>query len=1082
MLPNGLKAYQGVLGVDGRPQPFDPLRDKVAELLISMHKDFIVVKLRPCCQNCKRYITGAPGLEVKYRCKECAKQDAPPLCQVGGSGSGGGGSSSKKAGGGGNLLPSAATGLIGGLGGGVSGGGMGGDVTSTISGSGNSSASSGEKVKVTYDLCLDCYERERKARQAGRPGQLNHEHDIRHFIPISVELAPGLHRTPPPGMVVATTSAAGAGVAAPPLALADAPSSSSGGSASSSGFAPIAPAPTSSSSSAAAAAPVAEAANSSSNNSGNNNSNNSSSSSSSGPAASAASASGSAGTASPEGGARPTSTSTTCSDGGGGGGMGGGGSGAPARPRKSRFSDANPSTSSSSSSSSSAAPGGGSSPATVPAADAAAATTAPSAISAPSSTGSAAASAGADTPLPTTASTSDGRPLPPSLIASTVASGVQEAEARLASGNAEGGVVLASEPGAPHSELAGRPSNREAAAAVAGSGGGDVATPSAGSASDVKPDSTDVKPDSTDVKPDSTDVKHAVAAAAGGGRDQQPQQLAGATSAAAAAPAYGAAIVPTVATITATTPAAGAGAGAGGPYSPDGYLVDPDPTMDSPFFHTRQAFLNLCQGNHYQFDQLRRAKHSSMMILWHMHHPLAPSFVHACNNCAAAIISGHRWSCSVCDEFDLCKDCHEKVGGSHEHKLTQLPVCGVEGTEAAAAAAQAHQAATGLIPRELSLLLHCSSCAGCPSNTCARFKMMITHVEQCGRRAEGGCDTCRRMLTVLALHARSCRLQGSACPVRQCAELKERMRRSGSSQQAMDARRRAAQTAKATSGREGVAQDPNDAATTTAAAAGAAGVGAGGAALTPSSSSSADSGSATAVVAPSASPSSSSSVGAAPSADAAYAMKGGKGPRSQPALGDLPSAGGVAGSGTAGSAGSGGSSGGGSGNRLMNMTHEEAVAQLAKVNDSVRAMVATYPFCEGQWGTFIAQQKATYVTGYCAHVTAEAAKKGAPPPSGMPSDFGALPLQWQVHCLYRSYQLFMQRINAMYQTRLHQLRPIIPGGEQGQGGGAAGGLQEGSATGSSSPAAQDPAEGGALLPGAPSGESPTGDASGSTIL
>lgn len=43
---------------------------------------------------------------------------------------------------------------------------------------------------------------------------------------------------------------------------------------------------------------------------------------------------------------------------------------------------------------------------------------------------------------------------------------------------------------------------------------------------------------------------------------------------------------------------------------------DSDEILDSEFFDARQTFLSLCQGNHYQYDTLRRAKHSSMMVLY----------------------------------------------------------------------------------------------------------------------------------------------------------------------------------------------------------------------------------------------------------------------------------------------------------------------------------------------------------------------------------------------------------------------------------------------------------------------------------
>ncbi|KAK6134971.1 hypothetical protein DH2020_031255 [Rehmannia glutinosa] len=64
-----------------------------------------------------------------------------------------------------------------------------------------------------------------------------------------------------------------------------------------------------------------------------------------------------------------------------------------------------------------------------------------------------------------------------------------------------------------------------------------------------------------------------------------------------------------------------------------GSLMIPKITKFSrEFFDTRQAFLSLCQGNHYQYDTLRRAKHSSMMVLYHLHNPTAPAFVTTCKD------------------------------------------------------------------------------------------------------------------------------------------------------------------------------------------------------------------------------------------------------------------------------------------------------------------------------------------------------------------------------------------------------------------------------------------------------------------
>jgi E1A/CREB-binding protein len=69
-----------------------------------------------------------------------------------------------------------------------------------------------------------------------------------------------------------------------------------------------------------------------------------------------------------------------------------------------------------------------------------------------------------------------------------------------------------------------------------------------------------------------------------------------------------------------------------------------------------------------QFDSLRRAKHSSMMVLYHLHNPEAPAFSSTCNFCNVEIEPGTGLRCTVCTDFDMCKNC-KAAGMQHEHPM-----------------------------------------------------------------------------------------------------------------------------------------------------------------------------------------------------------------------------------------------------------------------------------------------------------------------------------------------------------------------------------------------------------------------------
>ncbi|KAM0946688.1 putative histone acetyltransferase chromatin regulator PHD family [Dioscorea sansibarensis] len=213
---------------------------------------------------------------------------------------------------------------------------------------------------------------------------------------------------------------------------------------------------------------------------------------------------------------------------------------------------------------------------------------------------------------------------------------------------------------------------------------------------------------------------------------------------------------------------------------------DKDEILESEFFDTRQAFLSLCQGNHYQYDTLRRAKHSSMMVLYHLHNPTAPAFVTTCNICHHDIETGQGWRCEICPDFDVCNACYQKDGGpDHPHKLTNHPSL----AERDAQNKEARQKRVLQLRKMLDLLVHASQCRSphCQYPNCRKVKGLFRHGMQCKTRASGGCPLCRKMWYLLQLHARACKV--SECHVPRCKDLKEHLKRL---QQQSDSRRRAA--------------------------------------------------------------------------------------------------------------------------------------------------------------------------------------------------------------------------------------------------------------------------------------------------
>jgi E1A/CREB-binding protein len=174
--------------------------------------------------------------------------------------------------------------------------------------------------------------------------------------------------------------------------------------------------------------------------------------------------------------------------------------------------------------------------------------------------------------------------------------------------------------------------------------------------------------------------------------------------------------------------------------------ADPDRAAENDLCDSRQSFLNACQAQHLQFDQLRRAKHSTTMLCYALHNPTAPAASAATND--------------------------DETGA-------EAAASGTPGGTAAAAGdtAERRAARQQSIQLHMKLLLHTSSCLvnPCPSQNCRKMKSLLSHSEVCPVRANKKvCQICRRVYALLHMHARDCR--DEQCAVLHCRAFRERGR------------------------------------------------------------------------------------------------------------------------------------------------------------------------------------------------------------------------------------------------------------------------------------------------------------------
>lgn len=187
----------------------------------------------------------------------------------------------------------------------------------------------------------------------------------------------------------------------------------------------------------------------------------------------------------------------------------------------------------------------------------------------------------------------------------------------------------------------------------------------------------------------------------------------------------------------------------------------------------RDAFLTMARDRHYEFSSTRRARFSTLCMLYELHNQGTDKFVYTCNSCKSHVET--RYHCTVCDDFDLCVPCHEKEG--HPHKMEKLGLdIDVGASPGDMKQANPQEARKLSIQRCIQSLVHACQCrdANCRLPSCQKMKRVVTHTKICRRKTKGDCPICKQLIALCCYHAKHC--QETKCSVPFCSSIKQKLK------------------------------------------------------------------------------------------------------------------------------------------------------------------------------------------------------------------------------------------------------------------------------------------------------------------